>query len=82
MRRAPQVKDRTQQSNVYWVRIVAPPEQALEPDVEVMMADGSTGFVDAPATPRHPDAPPGVSVTPPRVTLTPPRVTLTYRTPP
>ena len=72
VRRAPQVKDRTQQSNVYWVRIVAPPEQALEPDVEVMMADGSTGFVDAPATPRHPDAPPCHPDAPPCHTDTPP----------
>ena len=68
VKRAAQFKNGARQPSVYWVRLIAPPERALEPDVEVMMADGSTGFVEAD---------PGLGLTDPGLGLTDPGLGLT-----
>ena len=66
VKRAAQFKNGARQPSVYWVRLIAPPERALEPDVEVMLADGSTGFVEAD---------PGLGLTDPGLGLTDPQNT-------
>ena len=68
VKRAAQFKNGARQPSVYWVRLIAPPERALEPDVEVMLADGSTGFVEAD---------PGLGLTDPGLGLTDPGLGLT-----
>ena len=66
VKRAAQFKNGARQPSVYWVRLIAPPERALEPDVEVVLADGSTGFVEAD---------PGLGLTDPGLGLTDPQNT-------
>ena len=68
VKRAAQFKNGARQPSVYWVRLIAPPERALEPDVEVVLADGSTGFVEAD---------PGLGLTDPGLGLTDPGLGLT-----
>ena len=68
VKRAAQFRNGARQPSVYWVRLIAPPERALEPDVELVLADGSTGFVEAD---------PGLGLTDPGLGLTDPGLGLT-----